>query len=377
MLNSRTRGCVRARDPGSVLRAQCERVRSWQKVQIALDATYSLDRNLSGVGVYSREVLFGLARSHPKDRFQFCYRPHRFLRSFRDPLPGNTARRILRGAPRADLFHALNQRVDAPARCTVTTFHDLFVITGEYSTPEFRARFAQQARQAARRTDLMIAVSRFTAQQIEEFLGVESSRIRVIPHGVRVPSEGPTALRENLVLFVGAIQRRKNVARLVRAFERMPASWRLVLAGAADGFGAAEELHAVESSPRKSDIDVLGYVTQIELEALYRRARIFAFPSLDEGFGMPVLDAMANSVPVITSRRSALPEVAGDAALLVNPEDPEEIAAALVLLASEEGLCEDLARRGRERALQFSWDSALTKTWEVYREITGATAPPD
>ena len=92
---------------------------------------------------------------------------------------------------------------------------------------------------------------------------------------------------------------------------------------------------------------------------------------------MPVLEAMANSVPVITSRRSALPEVAGDAALLVNPEDPEEIAAALVRLASDEALCDDLARRGRERALQFSWESALAKTWEVYRELTGAIAPPD
>jgi glycosyltransferase involved in cell wall biosynthesis len=301
------------------------------------------------------------------------------LRSFRDPLPRNAARRILRGAPKADLFHALNQRVDVRARQTVTTFHDLFVITGEYSTPEFRARFAQQAREAARRSDLIVAVSRFTASQVEEFLGVEPSRIRVIPHGVRVPSEGPAQniTRQNLVLFVGAIQRRKNVARLVRAFERMPAAWRLVLAGAADGFGAAEELHAVESSPRKSDIEVLGYVTQIELGALYRRARIFAFPSLDEGFGMPVLDAMANSVPVITSRRSALPEVAGHAALLVNPEDPEEIAAALVRLASEEALCEDLARRGRERALQFSWESTVAKTWEVYAELSGATAPPD
>ena len=265
----------------------------------------------------------------------------------------------------------LNQRVDAPARRTVTTFHDLFVITGEYSTPEFRARFAEQARQAARRSDLIIAISRFTANQVEEFLGVEPSRIRVIPHGVRVPpAAGQNTPRQNLVLFVGAIQRRKNVRALVRAFERMPASWRLALAGAADGFGATEELHAVESSPRRGDIDVLGYVTQTELEALYRRARIFAFPSLDEGFGMPVLDAMANSVPVITSQRSALPEVAGDAALLVNPDDPEEIAAALVRLASDEALRDDLARRGRERALQFSWESTLAKTWDVYRELT-------
>jgi hypothetical protein len=245
--------------------------------------------------------------------------------------------------------------VDARARRTVTTFHDLFVITGEYSTPEFRARFTEQAREAARRSDLIVAVSRFTAGQVEDLLEVAASRIRVIPHGVRVPPEGKmNAERNNMVLFVGAIQRRKNVQTLVRAFERMPASWRLALAGAADGFGAAKELRAVESSPRRNDIDVLGYVTRAELEALYRRARIFAFPSLDEGFGMPVLEAMANSVPVITSNRSALPEVAGDAALLVNPNDPEEIAAALVRLASDRDLCDDLARRGRERAVQFS-----------------------
>jgi len=346
-------------------------------VHVALDATYSLDRNLSGVGVYSREILFGLARSHPQDQFQFCYRPHRFLRSFRDRLPRNAARRLLRGAPHADLFHALNQRVDAPARRTVTTFHDLFVITGEYSTSEFRARFTEQARLAARHSDLIIAISRFTARQVEEFLGVEPSRIRIIPHGVHVPSmERQNTSRQNLVLFVGAIQRRKNVRNLVRAFERMPPSWRLALAGAADGFGAAEELRAVENSPRKADIEVLGYVTAMELEALYRRARIFAFPSLDEGFGMPVLEAMANSVPVITSQRSALPEVAGDAALSVDPDDPEEIAAALVRLASDQALCDDLARRGRERALQFSWESTLAKTWDVYRELTGATVPP-
>jgi len=346
-------------------------------VHVALDATYSLDQNLSGVGVYSREILFGLARSHPHDKFLFCYRPHRFMRSFRDRLPGNAARRLLRGAPKADLFHALNQRVDAPARRTVTTFHDLFVFSGEYSTSEFRARFAEQARQAAGCSDLIIAISRFTATQVQEFLGVETSRIRIIPHGVHVPSEPPAAARQNVVLFVGAIQRRKNVQRLVRAFEQMPPSWRLVLAGAVDGFGAAEELQAVEASPRRANIDVLGYVTRAELDALYARARIFAFPSLDEGFGIPVLDAMAHSVPVITSSRSALPEVAGDAALLVNPEETKELADALVRLASDEALWADLARRGRERASQFSWEAALAKTWEVYRELTGSAAPPD
>ena len=335
---------------------------------IALDATYSLGRNLSGVGVYSREILFGLARAHPEERFLFCYRTHRLLRSFRDSLPANAARRILRGTPPAPLFHALNQRVDTPARRTVSTFHDLFVITGEYSSPEFRARFTDQARHAAERSDLLIAVSRFTARQVEHLLKIEPARIRVIPHGVRVPEILPPE-RKNLVLTVGAIQKRKNIARLVKAFERMPAGWRLILAGAANGYGAVEELQAVEQSPRRADIEVLGYVSAAALEALYGRARIFAFPSLDEGFGMPVLEAMAHGAPVVASSRSAIPEVAGDAALLVNPESVDELSLALCRLASDDVLRDDLVRRGRERAVQFPWETAVARTWAVYDEL--------
>src|SRR5262249_5414294 len=149
------------------------------RVPIGLDATYSVDANPSGIAVYSREILFGLARTHPQERFRFYYRTHRLLRSLRQRLPANVARRGLRGAPHTDLFHALNQRVDAPARHTISTFHDLFVITGDYSSPEFRARFTEQAKQAARHSDLIITVSQFTASQIEEHLGVDRERLRV------------------------------------------------------------------------------------------------------------------------------------------------------------------------------------------------------
>jgi O-antigen biosynthesis alpha-1,2-mannosyltransferase len=334
-------------------------------VTIALDATYSLGRNLSGVGVYSREILFGLAAAHPEQKFHFCYRPHRFLKSFHDKLPANASRRLLRGAPSADMFHALNQRVDAKSKHTVSTFHDLFVMTGDYSSPDFRARFAQQARDAAEGSDLIIAVSDFTASQIERLLGVERSRIRVIHHGVR--ASGSITKKESLVLSVGAIQRRKNIARLVKAFEIIPGEWRLVLAGAPDGFGAAEELRAVEESPARSRIDVAGYVSSAQLDSLYSRASIFAFPSLDEGFGMPILEAMAHGVPVITSNCSAMPEVAGGAALLV---DPLNIGDALLRLAGDQSLRDDLSRRGLERIKSLTWDAAVAKTWAVYDELT-------
>ncbi len=205
-------------------------------MNIALDSTYSVGADLSGVGVYSREMLDGLARAHPSDQFAFCYRPHRFLRSFSSRLPAN-ARRFLLGEKRtprsADVFHGLNQRLPhAPLRRAVTTFHDLFVLTGEYSTPEFRRRFAEQARDAAGRSDRIITVSQFTAGQVISLLGVEEARVRVVHHGVRLPARAAIP-REKIILHVGAIQHRKNLSRLVDAFEKVDRDWQLVLAGSA------------------------------------------------------------------------------------------------------------------------------------------------
>ncbi len=319
--------------------------------------------------MYSREMLSGLTAAHPDEEFLFCYRSHRFLGSYREKLPPNAVRRLLIDKPPGDVFHALNQRVEAKAARTICTFHDLFVMTGEYSTAEFRARFTDQAKRAAEMSDVIIAVSQFTSRQLRELLQVSGDRIRVVHHGVRIPPAIGDSEREDLVLTVGAIQKRKNVARLVKAFEQMPKGWRLTIAGSPDGFGAEEELRAVEESPRRADIDVPGYVSASELERLYRRAKIFAFPSLDEGFGMPVLDAMARGIAVITSNRSAMPEVAGDAAVFVDPCDVDQIATALMNLSEDDEARADFVKRGRARAAQFTWESAVEKTWRVYHEV--------
>jgi glycosyltransferase involved in cell wall biosynthesis len=341
-------------------------------LKIELDATYSLGRNLSGVGVYSREILHGLARAHPEARYLFGYRPHRYLRSFSESLPRNTSRRLLRDdrATSADLFHGLNQRLGSVRhRRAVSTFHDLFVISGDYSTPEFRERFTAQARAAAERSDLIIAVSRFTGQQVEQFLGVETSRIRVVQHGTRRPPPSSAPIqREQLILSVGAIQRRKNTVRLIEAFEQLDSGWKLVLAGAS-GFGSEEAIQRIEISPRKQDIQVLGYVPDSKLEELYGRAAIFAFPSLDEGFGMPVLDAMARGVPVLTSNISAMPEVAGDAGLLVDPKDTASLFDGLRRMTTDSALREHLAEAGLQRAQNFTWEKSVEATWNVYGEL--------
>jgi glycosyltransferase involved in cell wall biosynthesis len=250
----------------------------------------------------------------------------------------------------------------------VVTFHDLFVLTSEYSTPEFRSRFADQARAAADRADLLIAVSRFTADQLRDLLEVPPGRIRVIYHGVTPAPRASELAREPLILSVGAIQARKNIARLIEAFEQTPPEWRLAIAGSS-GFGADAILARIERSPRRADIALTGYVPDRELERLYQRASIMAYPSLDEGFGMPVLDAMARGVPVVTSNRSAMPEVAGDAALLVDPTSADELAHALLRLCGDSDLRERLAAEGRRRAAEFSWERAARETLLVYREL--------
>jgi glycosyltransferase involved in cell wall biosynthesis len=251
----------------------------------------------------------------------------------------------------------------------VSTFHDLFVMTNEYSSEEFRRRFTDQARRAAANSDLIITVSNFTATQVETLLEIPRARIRVIPHGPRPVTRSIEAPREKKVLFVGTLQKRKNVLRLIGAFEQLPADWRLVLAGATTGFGSHEILEYLMECACWHRIELKGYVSDAELDQLYATASIFAFPCLDEGFGMPVLDAMLRGLPVLTSKTSALPEVAGSAAILVNPHDTRDIAAGLLRLALDSNLRELLAEAGRERVKLFTWQSAVEKTYAVYREL--------
>lgn len=353
---------------------------------IALDASYSIGSELSGVGVYCARIIEEMARAAPESRFLLCYRANRFFRALLEPRPAsNTVRRLMeapfdRSLPReADLFHGLNQRLPRHRfRRAVATFHDLFVMTGEYSTPEFRQRFTALARDAAGRADRIVTVSRHTACQVESLLGVEPSRIAVVHHGVDpVPefqAEDLAAFRRRhrlerpFLLHVGAVQARKNITRLVAAFEALQADLDLVLAGS-DGYGVAEIRARIAASPARERIRLLGYVSRESLLRLYRTAAALAFPSLDEGFGMPALEAMSAGLPVVTSNRSGTAEAAGDAALLVDPTDTAAIAEALRQAVEDSGLRQDLIRKGHARAAEFRWDAAASKTLEVYRKL--------
>ncbi len=355
-------------------------------MKIALDASYSVGPSLSGVGVYCARLIEELAAGDPESEFILCYRANRFFRSFMRPRPGpNTTRRLMEEPlnvllpRRVELFHGLNQRLPGYRfRRAVTTFHDLFVMTGEYSTPEFRARFTALAREAAARSDRIVAVSCHTAEQVTSLLGVEPSRLHVIHHGVdAVPAftaDDLAAFRRRyrlerpFLLHVGAIQARKNLTRLIEAFERLTPDFDLVLAGS-DGYGAPGIRGRIAASKAAERIRTLGYVERAVVERLYRSAAALAFPSLDEGFGMPVLEAMSAGLPVVTSNRSGTAEAAGNAALLVDATDTDAIAAALRRALEDTSLRAELASKGRERAAQFNWKRAAAETLDVYRNL--------
>lgn len=352
---------------------------------IGIDAGNSLDRPPTGVAVYARNLLPGLARAHPDERFAWFYRSNRYLRSFGGKLPPNARRRLLEdgvlflSAQGLSLFHGLNQRLPSRLRVpSVATFHDLFAMTGEYSTPEFRQRFAYLARETAKRADHVIAVSNHTAALVADQLAFPRESITVIHHGVEalaIPSpERRRAVLSDLgvtrpfVLHVGSLQVRKNIERIVAAFESIDESLELVLAGAT-GFGSDRIVLRIDESPARSRIRMTGHVEDDARATLYAEAEALVFPSLEEGFGLPVVEAFSAGLPVVASNVSAVAEVAGDAAALVDPLDAEGIAGALERVVSDSVLRAELRAKGLDRARRFSWERCAAQTWDVYRSL--------
>lgn len=354
-------------------------------MKIGLDASYSVDRQPTGVGVYSRRLIQSLAEQAPGDEFTLCYRANRYLRAWTEPLPANCRRALLedfnapRLAQRLELFHGLNQRLpEQRFPRAVSTFHDLFVMTGEYSTSDYRARFTQLARHAAERSDRIAAVSSYTADQAAELLEYPRERIAVVPHGVDPLPQVADAelqafrqaqgLQRPFLLHIGALQKRKNIIRLVEAFERLPDDLLLVLAGSS-GYGSEQIAERIAASPARGRIVQLGYVGADDKVKLYRTALVLAFPSLDEGFGIPILEAMSVGLPVLTSNCSAMPEVAADAALLVDPQDSGAMADGLQRIIADEALRKYLQGKGLARAAEFTWSQTATKVLALYREL--------
>jgi glycosyltransferase involved in cell wall biosynthesis len=227
----------------------------------------------------------------------------------------------------------------------------------------------------------VIAISQATAADLHQHLHVDVDKTHVVYEAVAslpIPSaDSIAALRARLqltrpyALYVGTIQPRKNLTRLLNAYEQLcrqgTASFDLMLAGGAGWFSQAILLQA-EQSPYADRIHLPGYVTDADLPALMGGAEFFTFPSLYEGFGLPILEAQSLGVPVMSAKGSSLPEVAGDAALYVDPTDVEAIAQAMLRLSQDEALRQELIAAGHRNVQRFSWEKAAAETLAVLEE---------
>ncbi len=287
---------------------------------------------------------------------------------------------------RADLVHGPVFIGPVRAPCpAVVTIHDLsFMRFPEMFRPANRLYLSVLTRLSARRARRLIAVSAHAAAETTRLLGVPSQRIDVIYHGVDstfrpLPAEAVASFRqrrglpERFMLFVGTLEPRKNLVRLVDAFARVgDGGAALVLAGG-KGWLYDELFARVEALGLRERVIFPGFVVSEELPLWYNAAAAFVYPSVYEGFGLPVLEAQACGTPVLTSDASSLPEAAGNAALMVDPYDVEALAAELDRLLTDAALRQELRERGIGHAGQFSWSRTAQQTARVYRHaIAGA-----
>ncbi|MGZ4152153.1 MAG: glycosyltransferase family 4 protein [Actinomycetota bacterium] len=379
-------------------------------MRVAIDARPALDPRRTGVGQYAQQLIRHLPLADPDDDFVAWYlharglfRPRTFFGDVSAPNLSEKASRFPArvfqpaswrfSVPRVewlvdfDRFIATNFLAPATARPdrVLLVVHDLAFRHFPDTAPHIDARWRRRFAEALQEAPAVIVPSASVAADLREAYGVGEDHVHVVHHGVDAAAFAPVpqpridAVRRRFgiagpyALFVGGIEPRKNLEQLVRAFARVDAPYlSLVIAGgpvrwfpqAAERLEAAIELLPPDVQER---IVRTGYLGERDKLALLSGATVLAYPSLYEGFGFPVLEGFAAGVPVITSNVSALPEVAGEAAILVDPADVDAIAAAITELVVDEDLRAVLAAAGVARAASFTWESTARATAAVLR----------
>lgn len=274
-----------------------------------------------------------------------------------------------------DVIHATGVAVPPKSAPLVVTVHDLAYVRDPSQFSRKGRRFFNQALQLTRRdADLVLCSSQATLDDCLQ-AAIPAERLRLVPLGVRAEPVGAVevadtlaryGLPERYVLSVGTHEPRKNLATMLDAFRKLDrADLTLVLVGAAGWQVSVDELVA----PLGDRVRVLGFVPNGDRDALYAGASVFCYPSLFEGFGLPVLEAMAQGTPVVTSLGTATEEAAGDAGIVVDPTDPGAIAEAMAAVLDDEALAARLSEAGRARAATFTWDRTAALTLAAYQEL--------
>ena len=291
--------------------------------------------------------------------------------------------RLIREAD-IDVLHSLHYTRPFRLSCSsVVTFHDMtFFLYPELHTRTKRIFFPQAIKSSARRADFVITVSESTRQDAIRLLGLSADRVITIQHGVdrafrpindiefgkRVTNK--YRLPGKFILYVGLIEPRKNLSLLINAYKKLVddgTDHNLVLVGRF-GWMFDEVLEQIEKLNLTDKVILTGYVEQVDLPMVYNLCDLFVYPTLYEGFGLPALEAMACGIPVVTTDVSSLPEIVGEAGLLVPPDDVEALFQGINNVLNDEDLSRNMARRGTEQAAKFSWEWAARSTLEVYRQ---------
>ena len=355
-----------------------------------------------GIGTYIRNLVPAMARCDPTLELKLFHArfgpdappPERWTRDlWMHELDGSIRslypRWDLLGRPplpeslrSADIVHATNHAAIPPAaegQRLVVTVHDLaFEHFPSLFPRRWRLLYRLGLRAAVKRADAILTPSRNTADDIASRTKVDPARLHVVPLASSLATGtldvaevlARRRIRSPYVLFAGTLEPRKNLVRLVRAYRRVAETGlphALVLAGAMGWH--PESLMREIAQPGPGEIVLTGLLAEADLDALYRGASAFAYPSLYEGFGLPVVEAMARGVPTVASTTSSVPEVSGDAALGVDPRSVTQIFDAIRRILTDDELAERLAEAGRAQAERFSWDRTATGTLQVYREV--------
>lgn len=363
----------------------------------------SIFRQLTGVQHYAREVTRALCalKTDDVDFTVFSGREGRDAETglpieiSRAPAGGpvrglvweqTVLRRMVKKAGVDVLFSPANVAPLYPPSPSVVTIHDLsFLLFPEYFSRSFGVYYRNIIPKIVEQAAAVITDSESSREDLILHLGVAPEKVTAIHLGVstdfrrRVRKDDLETVRhrhglpEKFFLSVSSLEPRKNLTNLVKAYRLLPgevtAEHKLVLVGAGNRLFSNPGLAEVIERLPSGSVIAPGYIPEEDLPSVYRMATALVFPSLYEGFGLPVLEAMAASTPVITSNRSSLPEAAGTAAALINPENVEEIAAAMELLASDSGTRNLLIERGKKRAGSFTWEETATKTLRVLTSV--------
>jgi glycosyltransferase involved in cell wall biosynthesis len=356
-----------------------------------------------GIGTYIRNLLRQLARLDPDTEYVLLCRPQdrgalaSVGENFRS-VPETAANYSIveqfkipwaLRREKVDLFHAPHYVLPPLVSCkSVVTIHDcIHLMFPQYLPNRLALGYARTSiTMAAKRATRVLTVSQSSKRDILKFVNVPPDKIDVIYNsyddrfGVMPSDEDFFRVRERyqlhdeFVLYAGNVKPHKNLARLIEAFHHVRNrgldQLKLVLIGE-DISKYAALRRAVHKHQLHKYVRFLGYLPEDTLAVMYRLARVFVFPSLYEGFGLPPLEAMASGTPVVTSNVSSLPEVAGDAALLVDPYDPTAIADGIFTVLTDSSVRNDLKEKGIARARQFSWNASVRRVLDIYREVAG------